>query len=732
MSEFYDVVFYGADSQADNLEVIKEKVAKLLKVNGAKLEALFEQESGTTLRKSVSLEVAQKYQKVLVDVGGSCDYKPSVKLELESLPENVSKEESKKEEGSNKFACPACGFTKKIREDVPIPVICPQCDIVPSVYEEEQEEKEERAKVIEQMRTKQKTERSDEDRREYKQKAEEEKLKQLEKTIKEKMAIPVYVSSRGRRMSSATLLLFVGMGLGVGSMLAYKQFFVPPPKVIKKTPLTAEAAINKLQKVGVASNPQATTMILKHMGVSSNVVNITAVMKRMGVLEKMSEISQSQQSLKAVATLSQQVIKGTVNVNDAAGSLVPSTVNDQILSHAEWDLTMISLMQQLIDIRKLSQAYQVSDYIHNPEWKFYWTGNIAATFTKQGNVDTSGMIRTKLRTETNKIAHIHERISKLSKLALLQSELDDLSAAQMLIQNAESLAKNIPELEIRALSLGYIASAQARIGLKAPSEANFKLANKLLTESGNVPAKLSAYVELAQAYAEAGEKGVALGILNEVLQASKKLTDTTQLGALSGRVAYVLSVAGDSQTAFEAITLIQPASLRDTNLYALMIEQVNANHLYQAMAILDRMETAEYLAKAHALLARMFLGTTLDGLVSDRFELAEQVTNHIIDVANKAKVASEVARYQFKIGKNEKSQEMFASAMTFAQQVENKVERERVFAHIVRNQALVGRIDQATQTASKIVDKVLQETVTQEIQALKKTHRILNSFEELL
>ena len=91
MVESYDIIFYGAETKSNQLDDIKKRVAKILRLNDQKLEALFSRWGGVVLKHGVSLEGAEKAKKILTEAGALCFFRRN-ELSKNSLDNKLKNE----------------------------------------------------------------------------------------------------------------------------------------------------------------------------------------------------------------------------------------------------------------------------------------------------------------------------------------------------------------------------------------------------------------------------------------------------------------------------------------------------------------------------------------------------------------------------------------------------------------------------------------------------------------
>lgn len=131
----YMIVLYGEILPGENLETVKEKLAKLFNLSEEQVNTLFSGDR-QVVKKNIFNDDAMKYKYVIEKAGAVCH----VEVE-ESDPSNLSIN-ADSNENIKLIICPKCGYQAQNDND---PLItaheglgeCPSCGIVVSKYEAE-------------------------------------------------------------------------------------------------------------------------------------------------------------------------------------------------------------------------------------------------------------------------------------------------------------------------------------------------------------------------------------------------------------------------------------------------------------------------------------------------------------------------------------------------------------------------------------------------------------------
>jgi rubrerythrin len=131
----YMIVLYGEILPGENLETVKEKLAKLFNLSEEQVNSLFSGDR-QVVKKNIFNDDAMKYKYVIEKAGAVCH----VEVE-ESDTSNLSVKADSNENIKLKI-CPKCGYQAQNDNDPLITALeglgeCPSCGIVVSKYESE-------------------------------------------------------------------------------------------------------------------------------------------------------------------------------------------------------------------------------------------------------------------------------------------------------------------------------------------------------------------------------------------------------------------------------------------------------------------------------------------------------------------------------------------------------------------------------------------------------------------
>jgi hypothetical protein len=119
----YNLVITGI-KDGENIEVIKEQLAKLYKTTASKFEFLEDAscfKKGVPIQKQLTYAHAENNKAILERNGLICSIEPSWQL-------------MEMEKAEDKYTCPACGYVQKKAEDGSD--ICDQCGVIGSKHAE--------------------------------------------------------------------------------------------------------------------------------------------------------------------------------------------------------------------------------------------------------------------------------------------------------------------------------------------------------------------------------------------------------------------------------------------------------------------------------------------------------------------------------------------------------------------------------------------------------------------
>lgn len=656
MANLYDVVFLGIKPDLPDRKATIAGIAKVLEADVEEIEYLLDNNISTAVKKSVPLRAARKYQVDILRLGGLSKYRPTLKLELAPL------EEAKPAEAT--FVCPACDFRQNFPSEAELPVMCPQCGIIPSKYDKLAALKEEREKMKKRLLEMQKA-REEQTQAINEQQELEARRRQMEEEIRKELGLPRMLNSRLRIFGSAAFLWMLGIGMGGGGASFYYR-------------VIAEENVN----AALAAGGGGTDALLNPF-------------------DNNSQISPQQDTLQQVFALSRRPNRAggepetpvpaadpAPAAGSKAGRLDTRAIWQDMPQDREWDLFLAAQARRQIDLQQQVKAYHLADAIASPRVKIATWGQIAEQFYKAKDIANGENLFNLMANFANNLQDGGERVEAQGLLAMSLFRVGNIEKAHEILQTTEKLALTRGNPADTARALARVASYQSQTGKQAQADANFRRVNTLIHSLNDNSALLRAYARLAASYAESGNRAVAMAILNETLNASGQVKDKAEENRLLGELAEAFVSLGDTDSALLAVAKLEPAS-KDKALYKLACELAYADRLYDAMKIMDKIEPPEFKARAATLVSRMQRShPDMLALAASSWDKATAAQGQIQSAQDQSIVRGEIARYLAHAGQPQSVVEDWArKAMASTQAIDTQAERDIALALLAANLA---------------------------------------------
>jgi|GEM_PF-2974079 len=702
VSELYDVVFYGTDQEGEQLERTKARVAKLLHLDREKLESLFGRQGGVVLRSGVAQDIAQKYQMALTQAGVRCNSRPSKveavdKLELVPLEERPVGEQ---------FACPACGYKKKLAAGEPLPTQCEQCGVVPEKYHSTLEEKKERERIKRALIDRHKLS-VEEEQRLKEERAAKLRQQRLEEEIRKQLGLPRYLNSRSKFLGSVAAVLLAGVGIGFTSVMVYKG-----------------ASTDSSYTAGVTESSAFATELEQVMQRLEDSDSGFTDVPGIAAVAQVAALSKELETGNQDGVTGQNRPSSSVVGNDNQSHSVVLNMLGEMRRDREWDQFLTAIVRDLVASRQYADAYRISSQIQGDVQRIDLSGEVAHAFA---GADTTNAIIADLKTEAQGLQSRSDRVLVLCRLAVHEAKAGNRAEARQTVQDALAIADTINAPDRKAVATSRIAATWATLGATRQSQESFGQVNTLLASITGTIDRVSAYAAVAQAYVDAGNKGGALRMLQETRQAARYIDDGNQRLRLLGEISVYQAQAGDIDEAIATTANIEPVSSRDAVLFKIVADQLYSGYIYRAMAVAEPIETPIYEARAYALLARYQRGTELGALAQENFGRAIGSVNLLSNDVDKAGILSEIARLRMRTGDAEAARKLFDKALLLVEDSGNARTHDIASALIAKNQTRALQTVQAKKTLSTIADASIAQDVRDDIAQMDGTVDIVKA-----
>lgn len=139
MAETVDLLIFPSIQDGMDLDEVKEKLIKKLRVDAEKVDEWFDGDEPTLILQAVDEEVAERYVKAIMNCGAECKTSPAGKSGLSLIAKTTHK-------NTKLFICPSCEYDEEISLGTEIEQ-CPKCGLVIAKWEERLAEEEEKEKI---------------------------------------------------------------------------------------------------------------------------------------------------------------------------------------------------------------------------------------------------------------------------------------------------------------------------------------------------------------------------------------------------------------------------------------------------------------------------------------------------------------------------------------------------------------------------------------------------------
>lgn len=671
-SSVFDVVIFGTDLEGIAREQAKRKLAELALCDPNQADQLLRTD-GAVVKRQATSEEARRLQQQLSQLGIKCNYRPSIATggTFELVP--VEEEEPV-------IVCPACGHSHRVDPAVPKPEICEKCGVVFSKFEKVSEIKLEREQIKRRLLS-QHQRLIDERAAEQKRLDEEARRKLLEEEIRKQLGLPKFVTTRRGIISSAAVIFGLGLFLGSGAVYLTQHEW---------------KGSTKDSGVSAADFSQLDPTILAHI--------------------------QAQTLLGGGAGMFGQMLAADP-AGGADASHAPSKANllalmlAEINTDAEWDLFLSSRIEGLLSKGEIPVALQLAEHLRNPQLRVARGARLAEYLIKNGKTQEAEKLFNRLTNVAESLSTGEEaRVEALCEIARHQESPGTTLATAQLISDHITVpaSKAVAEAELGAAkwSLGYV--EEARVA--------FSRANQAVSQIADPPERLLAVARTARSYARSGSRGGAASLLEDVSRGIAALPESHQRNAVLEEVMKSYAELGNVQSALQAADRVSNPVDRDKAIHALVVDELTAGRLTEAMEAADAMKTPAYQARALGFLGRVqHEQPNYQVLATASFERARTLAGAIVNPGERLAVTSELARFASRVPASRLADQFFADAESQSAAIlVDAPDHDPALAILTYNQARAFHPADAEKTRAAVRDPALVHALAQDLAEIKE------------
>ncbi|MBK1647896.1 hypothetical protein CKO36_04600 [Rhabdochromatium marinum] len=640
MEQLYDVVFFGLQPDKDSAKVA-QAIATAFGIPLDKAEALLKQPSGALIKKNVPATTAEQFQTRLTNAGVKANYKPSAssatKLELVPMKEKETVSQ-----------CPACNKPVENDDNGERPLICPHCHIVFAKFEQNRQRYEEEKQIRERLERMQHIQSAEQERKRQ-QEEEETRKKNLEENIRKQLGLAKVINTPTGLISSATLLLFLGLGLGV----VVSKLFLSEPQQLPPSdaaPALAAAGGLDLETLASTANQIAAAQTAAGAGAdagagpespASDASIAAAVADATAAADAENGAAPPDESPAAAQQLAQDATQTVTETPSAPPPLGISPAQD-----LEWDAYLLSQVQTSVAQDALAQATRLAVQINDIPMRYQAQIDIVLGYQRLGQRSAADALL------NSTLQNIATTPSLMRRIELATDLVPQLVRANQPILAASALAAIDPWLNA-IQAPGELAQAWARkawaeawLGFTQDSNISLQRAVATLSDPMSATARIQAMSQLAAALFQGDARADAENILAQARTLAEDIESPQARNEALASLARTWVQGGDLPRAVDMAQGLSAAQ-RDAVLLDVLQQQALGGQSFGLASVAEMIATPVAQARAYAMLGR----TSADARIGEaHFQHAESISGRLKDEAlMQVLLLGEIARYRSRV-----------------------------------------------------------------------------------
>ncbi|NEX17163.1 MAG: hypothetical protein C1943_11155 [Halochromatium sp.] len=690
MEKRYNVILFGIQENKEADEVV-QAISVAFSITPDKARALLSKTSGTLIKKNVTAEIAKRYQTALVQAGAKAKYSPSTdsakKLELTPIQQAKS-------------TCPACGQPLEDEEGKEAQAVCPHCKVVIAKYVVNQQRKDEE-KVVRERLERIKHVQQEEQARQRQQSEDEARRKALEDRIRKQLGLPAAINTRGRLISSAALMLFLGVGAGIGvSKLFLGETGKLPPSEMQLS-IDMLNGMPALEIPTSTENQQLSDPDTQALPGASPQEQIAALSQTL--IEKTIKPITNGSALMSEAP-SQQIISSDLS-DTATEPVNPATPPPQFTliekrEDLEWDTYLLEQARFSADLDELKQSQQLAIAIQQPSMRYQALLFTVLGYLRLGQPENASSLLDAILDHIASISSVDHRVAIATGLVPLFVEANQPALATRVLKQTESWLTTSGVADRVAETWARLAWAQAWLGMSDSAITSLDHAVSALDQLRTDQARIEAISQLGKAFAQLSERDQADKILSQGQTLAEAIEQTATRQAALEDLARAWVEIGHLQRAVAIGQAIESPDERDRFLLALLERQALAGHSFGLPSLAEMINSVVDQAFAYALLGR----TTATPEIADaHFQHAIRITDRINEpLLTKLALQASIARLQSRTNDKASVALFRRAANTLQQSNLTTAQKDASWAKLAANAARARKLAMAENYLRKI------------------------------
>lgn len=783
MANSVDLLIFPKVQEGNNLDDVKAKLVKALRVEASTVERWFSIDSPSKILRGVDEPVARRYEKAIKRCGANCNVNPSGDA-------TASVDAGSTTKNKNLYKCPSCQYEEEIPQGDEM-AQCPKCGLDMGEWAEQEAKESEKGKILQHLQEAAKSrEQGGEDTeakmRELERLRSQEQLIMAELDLKPQRALWLFFEKYPVTLSLVIISLVVVITVLAVQYVEEYLDQTEKPTVVDVAPTDdvkqiAEALgvalqLKQVGGKGMAADLALVTQVIRGQNSSekASVVEAAKQMMNGGNPKQFTDIairmlhsasaqtdtiggvsgltgtqnfgdqmlavispsafrSGHEQLLRILAELRRKPDPGNPGgpdiyveaIEEMDGSAIVDLLNS-LAQDLEWDQFLSFQASRYLGEQNYKRASALTGLIQNPVVKIESLSKTIESQLRDGNLEAVGLAISKVFQEFEKIEDADVKTRTLLAVGETLATSGSDSERAKLLSRIEVLATKGSNHYERTVMHGWLAVAYMQQRNQDKVRSHFAQAIRTAGQIKKPVERISAFIRLAQRYFDVRNLTLASEILSEAEVLAVTKLEPESRDRVFAEIAMARGYMGDFVGASMAIENAGRGEGKQQLLSKLAEMLIDNGRYFQAMDVMDSIVSNVEYAR---LGLRVVSSVVHSGRGSDGEQLLVMVTKRaqkISDPGSRSLMLSQLARLWVRVGDSVRSDALFKNALVNADGLQ--VKRAQVTRGLVAlNRARVFQFARSADIMESVSDTVVKDPISNEIFATQRTVRLLLS-----
>ena len=501
-------------------------------------------------------------------------------------------------------------------------------------------------------------------------------------------------------------------GINPGIFLDIASKTGPPTARAKLVPGEAEPALVNLDTIGGISGLQGVSFFSS------------------AELQEMAPPLFEQGSDKILAVLpKKEFIKDKLNLTGAKiivheidemdGSAIVNLLSS-VRQDTEWDLYLLSQVEQYILNANLEAADLLADRIRNPVVRINAFAGLMEEYLLREDLLAVKVLRARVEIDLVKIENPDARAKVVLDLGQRMAAVGSSGEPADSISSIQRMADDSKEPLEKSVLISWLAVAHMNAGDKVQAKRLLRNAQKIAGQVSLLSDRISAFTKLARRYYDVRNNTLASEILSEAsVLAATKLEHQPRSVAFS-KIALAQAYMGDFTGARESIDNAAEGRGKQQLLVKVAEMLMDEQRFYEALSWMKTLEDEVEYSRLELRLSWAFFyaGRTREAL--NRTEQSAPRMQQIYELPERGLLTSQYARFLARLGKKGASEQLFKEAEAISRELSGRKSKINL-GLLAIDRARVFQLDKAKEIVlDELTDSAIADPIDTEVLVIER------------